>query len=115
MVVQLGCVGWGGPGGVKQFARPWSVNNYLLHKRVILKVMKTQHQNPEFGVRLKRKTLQKSTLAFKWGKTQKTINFGGKSCLSIAATYIFTALTYTITIITLRDLIKFSFFFCGYH
>jgi hypothetical protein len=55
--------------------------------------------------------LQKSTLAFKWGKTKKTINFGGKSCLSIAATYIFTALTYTITIITLRDLIKISFFF----
>jgi hypothetical protein len=54
MVVQLG-VG----GGVKQFARPRSVNNYLLHNRVIRKVMKTQHQNPEFGVRFKKNIAKK--------------------------------------------------------
>jgi len=44
-------VGGGGSGVVKQFASPQSVNNYLLHNRVIRKVMKTQHQNPEFGAR----------------------------------------------------------------
>jgi hypothetical protein len=57
--------------------------------------MKTQLQNPQFGVRLK-KTLQKSTLAIKWGKTQKTINFGGKLSfiLSFHCCYIYLHCTY---------------------
>jgi len=49
--------------------------------RVIRKVKKTQHQNPEFGHtqgEIKKKTLQKSTLALRGDATQKTINFGSK-------------------------------------
>jgi hypothetical protein len=46
-----------------------------------IKVWKTQHQNPEFGPRQGeiQKNLQKSTLAFKGGETQKcTICLSGK-------------------------------------
>jgi hypothetical protein len=53
------------------------------------------------------KNLQKSTLAFKGGggegnETQKAINFSGKLTAATAATYIFTAFTCTITIISLE-------------
>ncbi len=78
--------------------------------------MKQQHQNPEFGHTLgeiQKKSLQKSTLAFKGDdETQKTINFGGKLSLilsfsffliaSTAATYIFTAPNCTTTVIGLE-------------
>ncbi len=51
-----------------------------LYNRVIRKVRKTQHQNPEFGHTQGeiQKNLQKSTLAFQQGgvETHKTINFG---------------------------------------
>jgi hypothetical protein len=52
----------------------------LAWKRVIRKVRKRQHQNPEFGHKQgeihKKRTAKKSTLAFKRGReTQKTIKF----------------------------------------
>jgi hypothetical protein len=92
-----------------------------------IKVWKTQHQNPEFGPRQGeiQKILQKSTLAFKGGETQKCTNFlGGKLSFilfwpllsiflraSTAVTYIFSAPIYTTTIITLQSyLIKFPYF-----
>ncbi len=56
-----------------------------LYNRVICKVRKTQHQNPEFGHtqgEIQKKNLQKSTLAFQQGgggvEAQKTINFGSR-------------------------------------
>jgi hypothetical protein len=86
----------------------------ITHIRVIHKVRKTQHQNPEFGhkwVRWK-KNLKKSTLAFK-GRLQLSkppisvvnwvssyLSFFLSACT--AATYIFTAPTCTSNVITLE-------------
>jgi hypothetical protein len=47
------------------------------HIRVILKVRKRQHQNPEFGCKRGEKPAKKY-ISIKGGDTQKTINFGGK-------------------------------------
>jgi hypothetical protein len=83
--------------------------------RVIRKVRKTQHQNPEFGNTQdeiqKKNTCKKVRLHSTGDETQKTINFGGKlsfilsflfflSASTAAATYIFTAPNYTTTITT---------------
>ncbi len=49
---------------------------------VIYKVMKTQHQNLEFGCTqggIQNKLAQKVTLVLRGWEIQKTINFGGKS------------------------------------
>jgi hypothetical protein len=82
--------------------------------RVIRKVRQTQHQNPEFRhTRLRfKKDLQKSTLAFKGAlKLRKpsilVVNWVSSSIsfflsASNVATYIFTALTSTTTIISLE-------------
>jgi len=53
------------------------------YNRVIRKVRKTQHQNPEFGHTKSeiQKKLQKNTSTFKHSmgdETQKSINFGGE-------------------------------------
>jgi hypothetical protein len=53
------------------FVSPFLTHQYLtLHNRVIPKVRKTQHQNPEFSHtqdEIQKKNLRKSTLAFKGG------------------------------------------------
>ncbi len=86
--------------------------------RVIRKERKLQHQNPEFGHKQgeNKKKPSKKYISIQEGggvcKTQKTINFCGKlsfillsflwSPSSAASTYIFTAPTYTITIIIFK-------------
>jgi hypothetical protein len=52
----------------------WMNLNWV--NRVIRKVRKTQHKNPEFGLTQVR--LQKSTLALRGVDNEKTIAFGGK-------------------------------------
>jgi hypothetical protein len=68
------------------------ISTQNLYNRVIRKVGKTQHQNPEFGHtqgEILKKNLQKSTLAFKGGMKlkKKTINFGSK--LSFVLSFLF--------------------------
>jgi hypothetical protein len=80
-------------------------------------ILKTQHQNPEFGHKQDeiKKILQNNSLAFNRGETQKTIRFCGKLSFmlaspplssflstSTAATCIFTSPICTATIITLE-------------
>jgi hypothetical protein len=126
-----------------QFCQDWvpksKVRMKTIHIRVIRKVRKTQHQNPEFGHTCwdSKKNLQKSTLASKGGmKLRKqsilVVNWVSSwlsfsLSASTAATYIFTAPYCTTTIISLDPyalhaeyehfilrLIK-MFLLCGYH
>jgi hypothetical protein len=86
------------------------------NSRVIRKVRKTQHQNPEFGHTQGKiqKTPAKKYISIQRGMKlrKKTINFGGKlsftPCLSFllnastAATYVFTPPNCTTIIISLE-------------
>ncbi len=95
----------------------WIKGVLLLYFSNATNILKTQHQNPEFGHKPDeiKKNLQNNTLAFNRGETQKTIRFCGKLSFilaspplsfflsaSTAATCIFTAPICTATIITLE-------------